>query len=58
MILPHPIQSEGGEIYTLPCDRCGSRIPVVDLEGTVACEHCGQGHAIVQGDGYLTIRPV
>jgi hypothetical protein len=57
LILPHPIQMEGGEIYTLRCVKCGERLPVIETQGYVSCAVCGLTHAIIAGDGYLTVSP-
>jgi DNA-directed RNA polymerase subunit RPC12/RpoP len=57
LILPHPVQRDGGEIYTLPCSRCGSRLTVAILDGSVVCESCGLSHAVEVGEGYLALRP-
>lgn len=57
LLLPHPIQMAGGEIYTLRCTQCGERLPVVETQGYVSCAVCGLTHAIIAGQGYLTVTP-
>lgn len=57
LVPPHPIVVEGGEIYTLRCIKCGERLPVVDTTGYVTCAYCGLTHAIIAGDGYITVSP-
>ncbi len=54
---PHPILMEGGEIYLLRCTQCGERLPVVETQGYVSCAVCGLTHAIIAGQGYLTVTP-
>jgi hypothetical protein len=57
LVPPHPILMEGGEIYTLHCTQCGQRLPVAETQGYVSCAICGLSHAIVTGQGYLTVVP-
>ena len=57
LVVPHPIQMEGGEIYLLRCTHCGERLPVVETQGYVSCAVCGLTHAIIAGQGYLTVIP-
>lgn len=58
LIPPHPIQLEGGQIFSLVCENCDSWIMVTETQGTVTCEECGTSYTIEQGEGYLTIRPI
>jgi hypothetical protein len=58
LIPPHPIELDGGEIYSLKCEKCQARVMVTDVEGFVRCDECDTYHKIEKGDGYLTIHAV
>jgi uncharacterized Zn finger protein (UPF0148 family) len=55
---PHPIQLDGGGIYTLKCEKCQTRVVIEDIDGHVRCSNCDTYHKIDKGDGYLTIHAV
>lgn len=55
---PHPIQLDGGDIFSLKCEKCKSRIVIEDTDGYVRCSNCDTYHKIEKGDGYLTIHSV
>ena len=55
---PHPIQLDGGDIYSLKCEKCRARVVVTEVEGFVHCDECDTFHKIEKGDGYITISAV
>ena len=58
LIPPHPIQLDGGDIYTLKCEKCQARVLIQDIDGYVRCSNCDTYHKIEKGDGYITISAV
>jgi len=55
---PHPIQLDGGDIYTLKCEKCQARLLIEGIDGFMRCSNCDTYHKIEKGDGYLTIHAV
>ena len=55
---PHPIELDGGDIYSLKCEKCQARVVVTEVEGFVRCDECDTFHKIEKGDGYITISAV
>jgi len=58
LISPHPIQLDGGDVYSLKCEKCQAKLLVTDTEGFVHCDNCDTYHKIEKGNGYLTINAV